>query len=42
VVEVVLLGDFFSVGGHVFTAHRNEFAQSIVGGVIGSDDKRGD
>jgi len=42
VVKVVLLGDFFSVGSHVFAAHRHKLARSIVGRTVRSDDKRRD
>jgi hypothetical protein len=42
VMKVVLLGDLFSVGSHVFATHRHKLARSIVGRTVRSDDKRRD
>lgn len=42
VVEVVLLGNFLSVLGDVFSTHSNKLARTIIGGVIWPDSKRGD
>jgi len=41
VVKVVLLGDLFSVGSHVFTTHRHKLARSIVGRTVRSIDDKG-
>jgi len=41
VVKVVLLGDLFSVGSHVFATHRHKLARSIVGRTVRSIDDKG-